>query len=145
MDNEIILIEDSESDAEIVLRALKKANITNTIKQLMDGEEALDYFFGNQEGLGQNILLYPKLIFIDLKMPKVNGLEVIKKLKTNEETRLIPVVVLTSSKEHKDIIEAYKLGVNSYVVKSADYERFSKLVVDTASYWLLINHPPEYE
>jgi len=142
MTSEIVLIEDCESDAEIVLRALKKANITNTVKHLLDGEKAIEYFFGKNEEAGRNQGPHPKLILLDLKMPKVDGLELIKKIKTDMFTRTIPVIVLTSSKENKDINEAYKLGINSYVVKSADYERYSKLVVDTASYWLLINQPP---
>ena len=139
--SEIILIEDSESDAEIVLRALKKANITNTITHLQDGEKAVEYFFA-ETGIARRSGTLPKLILLDLKMPKVDGLEIIKKLKTESHTKLIPIVILTSSKENKDIQEAYRLGVNSYVVKSADYDGFSKLVVSTVGYWLLINQAP---
>lgn len=139
---EILLIEDSESDAEIILRALKKANINSTVKHLSDGEKGLEYFFEKSGEANKTQNPHPKLIFIDLKMPKVNGLEVIRKLKADEKTQRIPIIVLTSSKENKDINEAYKLGANSYVVKITDYENFSKLVVQMAEYWLLINQPP---
>jgi CheY-like chemotaxis protein len=137
MNSEIILIEDSESDAEIILRALKKANIMNSVKHIVDGEKALEYFFGKNGDAYQGSC--PKFILIDMKMPKVNGLEVIKKLKDDEKTKRIPIIVLTSSNENKDINEAYEHGINSYIVKSADYEHFSKLVVDLATYWLVIN------
>ena len=141
MINEIILVEDSESDAEIVLRALKRANITNTVMHLPDGEKALEYFF-EKTAFKNRPGSIPKLILIDLKMPKINGLELVKKLKQDETTKSIPAVVLTSSKESKDIIEAYKLGANSYLVKSADYESFSKLIVNAVYYWLMVNQPP---
>lgn len=141
MTSEIILIEDSESDAEIVLRALRKANVTSTVKHLRDGEKALEFFFGNQ-GLKSVLSTGPKLILLDLKMPKVDGIELIKKLKGDKETSSIPLVVLTSSKESKDIKQAYSLGVNSYVVKAADYEGYSKVIVDTAYYWLSVNQAP---
>lgn len=138
MPNEIILIEDSESDAEIVLRAFRKANVSNTVTHLRDGEKALEFFFGTT-GLGGIWNTYPKLILLDLKMPKVDGLELIKKLKGDNETRTIPLVVITSSREYRDIKEAYKLGVNSYVVKSSDYEGYSKLIIETVYYWLSVN------
>lgn len=144
MTSEILLIEDSESDAEIILRALKRSGISNSVKHLSDGEEALDYILARNKESGQAYIQSLKLIYLDLKMPKINGIELIERLKSEDDFRMIPIVVLTSSNENRDINEAYKLGANSYVVKSADYETFSRLIVDTTNYWININTPPVY-
>lgn|SRR5690606_4699336 len=136
-DLEIILIEDSESDAEIVLRALKRAQIHVDVTHLDDGELAFSFLDRISSRKSP-----PVLILLDLKMPKIDGHELIRRIKTNERLRSIPLVVLSSSREDKDIRKAYELGINSYVVKTVDYETFSKLVVDTVNYWLRVNQPP---
>lgn len=139
---EILLVEDNPADVKFTIMALKKAKLSNDIVHLKDGEEALNYFFGTdvqnpdkRKSVG--------LILLDLKMPKVNGLEVLKKLKADERTKNIPVAVFTSSKEDPDVKQCYELGVNSYIVKPIDFEQFSQVVKDTGLYWLLINHLPE--
>ena len=136
-DLEIVLIEESESDAEIVLRALKRAQIHVSVTHLDDGELAFSFLDRINSKKSP-----PVLILLDLKMPKIDGLDLIRRIKTNERLRSIPLVVLSSSREDKDIRKAYELGINSYVVKTVDYETFSKLVVDTVNYWLRVNQPP---
>ncbi len=138
----ILLVEDSVNDAELTLRALKKNKLTNSILHLRDGEEALDYLFGQGTYEGRNTLTQPKLVLLDLKMPKVSGLEVLKQMRENEVTKKIPVVMLTSSKEERDMIESYELGVNSYIVKPVDFDDFTKAVKDIGFYWLLLNQLP---
>jgi CheY-like chemotaxis protein len=140
-DADILLIEDGETDAEVIIRALAKAKITNPVKHLVDGEEALDYIFCTGEYADRNMNAKPKLILLDLKLPKVNGIEILKMIKSDNRTKTVPVVVFTSSGEHKDILDAYDFGVNSYVVKQADYKKFSATVVNVSKYWLLLNHP----
>jgi len=145
MDNrevEILLIEDSDLDAEITIRALRKGNIANNIVHLYDGAEALNFLFGTGEYVGRNLLHKPKLILLDLKMPKLDGLEVLEKIKANQETKKIPVVMLTSSKEHPDIDRCYELGVNSYVVKPVDTDEFMNAIRQSGMYWMIINQPP---
>lgn len=138
---DIILVEDNPDDAELVIRALRKNGISNTIVHLKDGEEALHFLFC--EGLyeGTKVPPKPRLILMDLKMPKVDGLEVLRRVKSHEQLRLIPVVMLTSSKEDKDIFESYHLGANSYVVKPVEFERLLKTVQGLGLYWLLLNQP----
>lgn len=130
---EIVLIEDNPHHVELTLRALKTKNLANKIQVLRDGEEALDYLFGLQAHSS------PKLVLLDLKLPKVDGLEVLRKIKGDERTKHIPVVVMTSSKEEKDIVTSYKLGVNSYIVKPVDFANFSEIIVDVGFYWLALN------
>lgn len=139
---EILLVEDNPTDLELTLRALKKNNIANKVEVVTDGEEALNFLFAKGKYEGRNIENIPKLILLDLKLPKVSGLEVLSSIKGNPKTRIIPVVVLTSSKEEKDIIESYRLGVNSYIVKPVDFEKFLESVKEIGLYWLLINQPP---
>lgn len=139
---EIILVEDNSSDAELALRALKKNNILNPILHLQDGEEVLDYLFAEGQYQHRNINELPKLILLDLKMPKVDGLEVLQRIKSDERTKVIPVVLLTSSKEQKDIIDGYKLGVNSYIVKPVGFENFVKAISEIGLYWLVVNQSP---
>jgi CheY-like chemotaxis protein len=140
---DILLVEDNPSDAELTMRALKKINIANPLLHLQNGEEALDYIFCTGNYAGRSIEEIPKLILLDLKMPKVDGLEVLKKIKSDERTKIIPVVLLTSSKEDKDIIDGYKLGVNSYIVKPVEFQGFVKAVSEVGLYWLLLNQPPK--
>lgn len=133
---EILLIEDNPDDAGLTIRALKKYNLANHLLHLNDGEEAIDYIFnGRMVGL-------PKVILLDLKMPKVDGMEVLRKIKSDEQKKIIPVVVLTSSKEERDIVESYKLGVNAYIVKPVDFDKFVKAISEIGFFWLLLNQPP---
>lgn len=143
MASEIILVEDNISDADLITRALAKSNVANKILHLKDGQEALDYLFSDGKWKGIKTSNLTKLILLDLKMPKISGLEVLRKIKSNEETKKIPVVVLTSSKEDPDIQECYKLGVNSYVVKPLGFDEFSKTVSQLGLYWMLLNQRPK--
>jgi two-component system, response regulator len=135
---EILLVEDNPNDAELALRALSKHNLANKVHVARDGEEALDFIFGGPFASGTNHL---KVILLDLKLPRVSGLEVLKKLKGDDRTKSIPVVVLTSSHEDRDIQAAYELGVNSYVVKPVEFDSFAKSVADLGFYWMLMNKP----
>ncbi len=139
---EILLVEDNMDDAELAILALRKKNIANSLVHLENGAEALDFLFGKGKYAGRNISNKPKVILLDLKMPKVDGLEVLKQIKADEETKVIPVVVLTSSKENPDIEEAYLLGANSYMVKPVEFDNFTQAVAEIGMYWLLYNHPP---
>jgi len=139
---EILLIEDNQTDAELTLRALKKNNLANRIVLVKDGEEALDFIFARGVFSHRKVENGPKLVILDLKLPKVDGLEVLKIMKSDARTRAIPVVALTSSREEKDIIESYRLGVNSYIVKAVDFDKFTEAVRDLGMYWLLLNQPP---
>lgn len=139
---EILLVEDNEHDAELTMRALKKKNLTNKLIHLRDGAEALDYLFARGEYSGRDVLKTPKVILLDLKMPKVNGIEVLTKVRADERTNRIPVVVLTSSKEDPDVKECYRLGVNSYIVKPVDFDNFTQAVSELGFYWLILNQPP---
>jgi len=141
-DIQILLVEDNKSDAMLTIRALKKHNLANNLIHLIDGAQALDFIFGKGDFEGRDIENKPKVIFLDLKMPKVSGLEVLKIIKKDERTKLIPVVMMTSSKEESDIVESHKLGVNSYVVKPVDFDNFSKIIAELGFYWLVVNNPP---
>jgi CheY-like chemotaxis protein len=140
---DILLIEDNPNDVELTLRALKKVNILNKIHVLSDGAEALDFFFRKGKYSNRNSKNEPKVIILDLKLPKVNGLEILRNLKGDENLKTIPVVVLTSSREEQDVVESYKLGVNSYIVKPVDFEKFIEAVKELGFYWLLLNQPPK--
>jgi len=139
---EILLIEDNPHDAELALRALKKHGLTNKVQLLQDGAEALDFIFATGAFANRNINARPKVIFLDLKLPKVDGLEVLRRVKEDARTRSIPVVVMTSSQEEQDIVESYRLGVNSYIVKPVDFDKFVQSVADLGLYWLLLNKVP---
>ncbi len=139
---EILLVEDNPNDEELAMHALKKNNLANPIKVVRDGAEALEYIFGTGAYAGRELNPAPKVILLDLKLPKVDGLEVLKRIKSDERTRSIPVVVLTSSSEERDIVESYRLGVNSYVTKPVDFEQFTEAVRQMGLYWLLLNQPP---
>lgn len=140
---EILFVEDNMSDAELTIRALKKNNIVNRLHHVKDGAEALDYIFGEGKYEGRSVEHVPKIVVLDLKMPKVTGIEVLEKLKSDERTRSIPVIVLTSSKEDPDVKRCYELGVNSYVVKPVEFESFIQAVSHLGLYWMLLNHPPQ--
>lgn len=139
---EILLIEDNPNDVELTLHALKENHLGNRIEVARDGAEALDFIFCRGPYTARSIELPPKVILLDLKLPKVDGLEVLKQIKGDVRTRMIPVVVLTSSREERDIVETYHLGVNSYIVKPVDFEQFTEAVRGLGLYWLLLNQPP---
>jgi two-component system response regulator len=139
---EILLVEDNPADVELTLRALKKHNLANQVKVVSDGAQALDYLFGSGAYAGQKQPPPPKVVFLDLKLPKVDGREVLRRMKADAKTRIIPVVVLTSSQEERDIAESYKLGVNSYVVKPLDFNKFVEAVSELGLYWVLLNQAP---
>ncbi|BBC24481.1 response regulator [Pseudanabaena sp. ABRG5-3] len=138
----ILLVEDNPNDAELAIRALRRSRISNQIQLLQDGAEALDFLFCRGDYAHRHINDQPKVILLDLKLPKVSGLEVLKQLKADQRTQMIPVVVLTSSSQDRDVIESYKLGVNSYIVKPVDFEQFNKSVEQLGFYWLLMNRSP---
>jgi two-component system response regulator len=140
---EVLLVEDNIHDAEMTIRALKKVNLANNLFHVKDGEEALDFIFAQGQFAGRETSHLPKVILLDIKMPKVDGIEVLRQLKSREESKIIPVVIMTSSKEEQDIINSYQLGVNSYIVKPVDFEGFAKAVSQLGLYWLLTNQPPE--
>ncbi|MDD5300125.1 MAG: response regulator [Gallionella sp.] len=139
---EILLVEDNPNDAELAIRALKKNNLANKLVWVKDGAEALDFIFATGSYSGRNVENGPKVILLDLRLPKVDGMEVLRRIKGDERTKMIPVVVLTSSKEDQDVIESYKLGVNSFISKPVEFDAFSKVVAELGLYWLLINQPP---
>jgi two-component system response regulator len=138
----ILLVEDNPDDEALTLRALKKNNITNKIVVARDGVEALDYLFGTGMYAGRNTSVEPELILLDLKLPKIDGFEVLKKLRADERTKLLPVVILTSSKEQQDVVNGYGLGANSYVRKPVDFQNFVEAVGQLGLYWLVLNERP---
>ena len=139
---ELLLVEDNPSDVELTLHALKKHNFANRIKVLRDGAEALDFIFGTPAQTPHHSYNLPKLILLDLKLPKVNGLEVLGKIKSDPVTKTIPIVILTSSREEQDLLTCYQLGVNSYIVKPVDFVQFTEAVRQLGLYWLLLNQRP---
>ncbi|MEA1900986.1 MAG: response regulator [Thermodesulfobacteriota bacterium] len=139
-DIKILLIEDNPDDVELTLRAFKKHNLANHITVARDGEEALDIIFQRRKEVAGR--LKPDLILLDLKLPKVDGMDVLKQIKKNSETKVIPVIILTSSKEENDLAESYRLGANSYIRKPVNFENFTGVVMQLGLYWLLINEPP---
>lgn len=139
---EILFVEDHPRDVELTLRALKKRNLANKVHVVKDGAEALEFLFATGAYAHRNMDHAPKVILLDLKLPKVDGLEVLRKIKADERTAIIPVVVLTSSQEERDVMESYRLGVNSYIVKPVDFDKFLNSVEELGLYWLLLNEPP---
>jgi len=138
----ILLVEDNPDDQELTRRALKNAKILNEIVVVQDGVEALDYLFGTGKYEGRDTSILPQLVLLDLKLPKIDGLEVLKRLRADERTRLLPVVLLTSSREERDVMAGYSLGANSYVRKPVDFVQFQEAVRQLGLYWLLLNEPP---
>ena len=139
---EILLVEDNPNDAELTLRALRKNHLANRVLHAKDGEQALEFIFGNGVYAGRIVEHTPKVILLDLKLPKVNGIEVLERVKADDRTKNIPVVVLTSSREDIDLNKCYELGVNSYIVKPVEFENFVKAVAALGFYWLLLNQTP---
>ena len=142
---EILLVEDNPQDLDLCLRALKKANLGNRVHVTRDGAEALEFLFCEGKYAARKIENAPKVILLDLKLPKIDGLEVLRRIKEDPRTDSIPVVMLTSSKEQNDVMESYHLGINSYIVKPVNFEQFSEAVQKLGMYWLLLNHPPRLE
>jgi CheY-like chemotaxis protein len=142
---EILLVEDNPQDLQLALRALKKAGLGNHIQIARDGQEALEFIFCEGPHADRKIEDIPKVILLDLKLPKVDGLEVLQRVKEDPRTKTIPVVMLTSSKEQNDVVRSYNCGVNSYIVKPVNFESFAKAVEDLGLYWLLLNQPPRLE
>jgi two-component system response regulator len=141
-DVEILLVEDNLEEAQLTIRSLKKNNLANKLLHISDGAEALEFLFAQGDYSDRTIGDGLKLILLDLKLPKVDGLEILKAVKEDPRTKIIPVIILTSSKEEQDIISGYRLGVNSYIVKPVNFDSFSKAVVELGMYWMLLNVPP---
>lgn len=144
-DTEILLVEDNADDAELTLRALKKHNLANKVHHVADGAEALAFLFATGAYEGRVAATVPKVVLLDLKLPKVDGMEVLRRIKADERTRDIPVVILTSSREDRDIIEGYRLGVNSYVQKPVQFDRFVEAVAQLGLYWMVLNQASRHE
>ncbi len=136
---EILLVEDNPQDLELTMRALRKNNLANAITTVSDGEAALDFLFARGPYAGRDINNHPRVVFLDLKLPKVDGIEVLRQVKMDERTKSIPIVVVTSSAEERDRVESYQLGVNSYVVKPIEFESFVKTITELGFYWMAIN------
>lgn len=139
---EILLVEDNSTDAELTIRTLKKNNLANQLVWVKDGAEALDFIFSAGAYVGRAMKSIPKVILLDLRLPKVDGLEVLRQIKSDKRTKSLPVVVMTSSKEGWDMTESYKLGVNSFISKPIDFDEFTKVVGNLGLYWLVVNRPP---
>jgi CheY-like chemotaxis protein len=138
----ILLVEDDPDDVKLTLKALEKSRVANTVKVVWDGVEALDYLFATGEFAGRDRSVMPQLILLDLKMPKIDGLEVLRRIRSDEKTKLLPVVILTTSTEDRDRIESYKLGANSYIRKPVDFHQFADAVEQLGLYWLVLNEAP---
>jgi two-component system, response regulator len=139
---EVLLVEDNPTDAELCMLALQERKLANKLVWVKDGAEALDFIFGTGEYAGRDCENIPKVILLDLRLPKVDGLEVLRRIKADERTRKIPVVIMTSSKEDRDVVASYELGANSFISKPVDFDEFSKVVAELGMYWLLVNRPP---
>ena len=140
---EILLIEDNRDEAELTIRALKKSKLANRLLHIDDGVEALDFIFGEGKYQDRQDEFRPKLILLDLKLPKVDGLDILRRIKSDDRTKKFPVVVLTSSKEESDVVESYRLGANSYIVKPVNFESFTSAVTELGMYWLVLNQNTE--
>jgi two-component system, response regulator len=141
-DVEILLVEDNPKDVELTLHALRKEKLANSVEICRDGEEALEFLFRRGKYAGRNVQNQPRLVLLDLKLPKVDGLEVLRQAKNDDSTKAIPVVILTSSREEKDMVSGYKLGVNAYIQKPVDFEQFRQMIKEVGLFWLVVNQPP---
>lgn len=141
---EVLLVEDNPTDAEMALRAFKKHKLANNVFWVKDGEEALDYLFCRGLYADRSFLDHPRVVLLDLRLPKVDGMEVLKAIRENERTKMLPVVVLTSSKEDRDVVESYQLGANSFISKPVEFDAFMETVAHLGMYWVFLNHPPTF-
>lgn len=139
---EILLVEDNPHDAEMTIRALKKRNFANHLIHLKDGQEALDFLLGTTNQVGCNPSELPKVVLLDIKLPRVDGIEVLRRLRADEHTKTLPVVILTSSRQDNDVFQSYHLGANSFIVKPVDFDKFSEAISGLGFYWLVLNEPP---
>jgi CheY-like chemotaxis protein len=139
---DVLLVEDNPSDAELTVRALRSRNLANRLFHVKDGVQAIDFLFAQGEFANRRIENRPKLVLLDLKLPKMDGIEVLRRIKADQATRKIPVVMMTSSREERDVVESYRLGVNSYIVKPVDFDQFTESVCQLGMYWMLVNHSP---
>jgi len=139
---EVLLVEDNPNDAELTLRALRQHNLANAVHWVKDGAEALDFLFGEGAYAGRNAAHSPKLVLLDVRMPRIDGIEVLRRVRADERTKMLPVVIMTSSNQDRDIIESYHLGVNSYIVKPVRFDAFVETAARVGMYWLLLNCPP---
>ena len=139
---EVLIVEDNPYDVELTLKALERNNLSNKVFVVRDGAEALDFLFSSGRYSDRGVCENPKVVFLDLKLPKVDGLEVLRALRSDDRTKYLPIVVLTSSKQERDIVESYRLGVNSYIVKPVDFEKFVNAVSEVGMYWLILNEAP---
>jgi two-component system response regulator len=140
---DILMVEDNPDDEQLTLRALAKHHLTNKIQVVRDGQEALDYVFCKGKYADRNITDHPHVILLDIKLPLIDGIEVLRRIKADDRTKTIPVVMLTSSHEERDLVETYRLGVNSYIVKPVDFEQFTESARSLGMYWMLLNRPPK--
>jgi two-component system response regulator len=145
VEKKILFVEDEKDDIELTVRGLKKANVLNEVIVVRDGAEALDYLFGTGAHKNRDLTDMPAVVLLDLKLPKVDGIEVLKRMKADERTKLIPVVILTSSKEEQDLVNGYRFGANSYVRKPVNFNQFAQAVQQLGLYWLLLNEPPPFK
>ena len=144
MNNEhsnILIVEDNPNDVLLTIRSLKKHNLANNIVNVSDGQAALDYLFGEGGHQGRNVMEQPRVVLLDLKLPKLDGLQVLARIRADQRTKLLPVVILTSSQEESDLVQSYNLGANSYIVKPVEFENFAKSIYEIGLYWLLLNKP----
>jgi two-component system response regulator len=144
-DIEILLVDDSQSDIELTVHTLRKNNLANSIHVAQDGKEALDFIFCRDQYAGREMIHRPKVILLDLKLPKLDGLQVLKAIRSDERTKAIPVVILTSSKEQRDLVEGYHLGVSAYIQKPVDFDEFRNTIREIGVFWLLVNQAPPPE
>jgi len=140
---EILLIEDNLNDAELAIRSLRRHNLANHLFHVHDGVEALEFLFGTGAYSDRRTSPAPRVVLLDIKLPRVDGIEVLRRIKSDERTKTIPVVMLTSSKEERDVIDSYKLGANSYILKPVDFDKFAQVVSDLGLYWMVLNEPPK--
>lgn len=141
---EILLVEDNLHEAELIIRSLRKSNLANKLLHIDDGEAALEYIFATGKYAVRQINNHPRMIILDLKLPKVDGLEILKQIKSDERTKTIPVIILTSSREEQDVLKSYSLGVNSYIVKPVNFDSFTKAVAELGLYWMVLNINPHH-
>jgi two-component system, response regulator len=144
MNNEhsnILIVEDNPNEVLLTIRSLKKHNLANNIVNVSDGQAALDYLFGEGGHQGRNVMEQPRVVLLDLKLPKLDGLQVLARIRADQRTKLLPVVILTSSQEESDLVQSYNLGANSYIVKPVEFENFAKSIYEIGLYWLLLNKP----